>query len=282
MLERLRTACRQVVTSDDLAMLLKAVLDLGNVLNSGTTRGGAIGFKLGALLRLTDMKSSDRKTSALKYVLAQLEAQRGVDVVAFLRRDVPALKAAAATQVHTAAVCKWLNSSLSVRHRHERMMCPAACCFASESWLGGCADEGHQRLHGGAGEGPGDHPCRGAGCRSQHQQREQLGPAGVCRQDGGLPRSQIGRFWLLEGEPPAPSPSLQPCRHSSFDMDGTGSLTAVQALDLDARADLEHMTTFLGEKFNAKDPTCLLRTMEEVAEMVAKAGRELHVSCCSA
>ena len=106
MLDRLRTACQQVVHSDDLAVLLKAVLDLGNVLNSGTHRGGAIGFKLGALLRLTDMKSSDRKTSALKFVLAQLERQRGVDVVAFLRRDVPALKAASAIQVHTAALCK--------------------------------------------------------------------------------------------------------------------------------------------------------------------------------
>ena len=45
-----------------------------------------------------------------------------------------------------------------------------------------------------------------------------------------------------------------------------------------ARADLDHVSTSLGEKFKAKNPTCLLQTMEEVAEVVAKAGCELHVS----
>ena len=89
-------------------------------------------------------------------------------------------------------------------------------------------------------------------------------------------------FGTLQASGPLPRQHCNPVGIQAFDTDGTGSLIAVQALNSDARKDLEHMTTFLGEKFNAKDPTCLLRTMEEVAEMVSKAGRELNVSCCSA
>ena len=89
-------------------------------------------------------------------------------------------------------------------------------------------------------------------------------------------------FGCLKASGPLPRHDCSPVGMQAIELDGTEILIAAQALDSDARKDLEHMTTFLGEKFNAKDPTCLLRTMEEVAEMVSKAGRELHVSCNSA
>ena len=91
----MQSACKQVLQSKDLAMLLQAVLDLGNVLNSGTKRGGASGFKVANLMRLVDMKSSDRSTSALKYVLCELENQQNVTLNSFLQRDMPDLKQAA-------------------------------------------------------------------------------------------------------------------------------------------------------------------------------------------
>ena len=40
-------------------------------MNAGTARGSAQGFRLDALLRLPDVKASDRRTSLLQYVVAR-------------------------------------------------------------------------------------------------------------------------------------------------------------------------------------------------------------------
>jgi hypothetical protein len=42
--------------------ILEAVLAVGNHLNGGTYRGQATGFKLDALLKLMDVKGSDKQT----------------------------------------------------------------------------------------------------------------------------------------------------------------------------------------------------------------------------
>ena len=52
--------------------LLQVVLDVGNALNAGTGKGNAVGFKLGALLKLSELKSSDKgdkKTTLLHFVV---------------------------------------------------------------------------------------------------------------------------------------------------------------------------------------------------------------------
>ena len=69
MLEEVSRACRQVETSagdpkGTLAAILRAVLDAGNVLNSGTPRGNAQGYKLDTLLKLRDLKTT---TGRAKY-----------------------------------------------------------------------------------------------------------------------------------------------------------------------------------------------------------------------
>eukprot|EP00884_Botryococcus_braunii_P003894 jgi/Botrbrau1/13505/Bobra.0082s0098.1 len=68
----LREACAQLHTSADFMALLQAVLKLGNHLNEGTMRGAAAGFKLDTLLKLADVKGTDRRTSLLHFVLLQL------------------------------------------------------------------------------------------------------------------------------------------------------------------------------------------------------------------
>ena len=50
--QRLQMAFQEVLASQDLAMLLFAVVDQGNVLNAGSQRGGAQGYKFDLLLRL--------------------------------------------------------------------------------------------------------------------------------------------------------------------------------------------------------------------------------------
>lgn len=71
----MRSACAQLRECEPFLKLLQAVLELGNHLNAGTQRGAAAGFKLDTLLKLSDVKAVDRKTSLLQFVVTQLMAQ---------------------------------------------------------------------------------------------------------------------------------------------------------------------------------------------------------------
>jgi hypothetical protein len=75
-LEVVRAACSELQGCAAFTKLLQAVLELGNHLNQGTQRGAAAGFRLDTLLKLADVKGTDRKTSLLHFVIMQ--ARRGV------------------------------------------------------------------------------------------------------------------------------------------------------------------------------------------------------------
>jgi hypothetical protein len=61
--------CHQVMKSDKLQELLEMVLNIGNIMNEGTRTGGASGFKFDSLLKLTQTKSSDGKTTVLDFLV---------------------------------------------------------------------------------------------------------------------------------------------------------------------------------------------------------------------
>jgi len=65
----LERACTQVQNSEKLQNLLDMVLYVGNIMNEGTRTGGAAGFKFDSLLKLTQTKSSDGKTTVLDYLV---------------------------------------------------------------------------------------------------------------------------------------------------------------------------------------------------------------------
>jgi len=67
--------CHEMKTCEPFLKLLQAVLELGNHLNRGSHRAGAVGFKLDALLKLADIKAVDKKTSLLQFVIDQLRKQ---------------------------------------------------------------------------------------------------------------------------------------------------------------------------------------------------------------
>ena len=81
-------ACKHFVT------VLEGILAVGNHLNGGTYRGQARGFRLETLLRLTDVKAVDRKTSLLHFVAKEL--QKTAPGVEFLSTELETVKAAAA------------------------------------------------------------------------------------------------------------------------------------------------------------------------------------------
>ena len=72
-LKVITAACEQVSRSERLAKLLEVVLKLGNYLNGGTTRGGLIGYKLDALVKLATVKSLDNQKTLMNWLVQWCE-----------------------------------------------------------------------------------------------------------------------------------------------------------------------------------------------------------------
>ncbi|KAJ4972488.1 hypothetical protein NE237_005662 [Protea cynaroides] len=78
-LQTLESACKELQNRGLFLELLEAVLKAGNRMNAGTTRGEARAFNLTALLKLSDVKSTDGKTTLLHFVVeavARFEGKR--------------------------------------------------------------------------------------------------------------------------------------------------------------------------------------------------------------
>lgn len=76
----LEEACKELRSSRLFLKLLEAVLKTGNRMNVGTIRGGAIAFKLDALLKLADVKGTDGKTTLLHFVVQEMIRSEGIRV----------------------------------------------------------------------------------------------------------------------------------------------------------------------------------------------------------
>lgn len=73
-------ACKELRSSRLFLKLLEAVLKTGNRMNVGTIRGGAKAFKLDALLKLSDVKGTDGKTTLLHFVVQEIVRSEGFKV----------------------------------------------------------------------------------------------------------------------------------------------------------------------------------------------------------
>ncbi|KZV36296.1 formin-like protein 8-like [Dorcoceras hygrometricum] len=76
-LQSLESACKEMRTRGLFLKLLEAVLKAGNRLNAGTSRGNAQAFNLTALTKLSDVKSSDGKTTLLQFVVQEVVRAEG-------------------------------------------------------------------------------------------------------------------------------------------------------------------------------------------------------------
>ncbi|KAL8128389.1 hypothetical protein AgCh_015107 [Apium graveolens] len=74
----LEAACTDLKKSRLFLKLLEAVLKTGNRMNDGTFRGGAQAFKLDTLLKLSDVKGTDGKTTLLHFVVQEIIRSEGV------------------------------------------------------------------------------------------------------------------------------------------------------------------------------------------------------------
>lgn len=76
-LQTLDLGCKELKTSGLFLKLLEAILKTGNRMNAGTSRGNAQGFNLSALTKLSDVKSTNGKTSLLHFVVEQVAHSEG-------------------------------------------------------------------------------------------------------------------------------------------------------------------------------------------------------------
>ncbi|XP_020229293.1 formin-like protein 3 [Cajanus cajan] len=83
----LEVACKELRSSRLFLKLLEAVLKTGNRMNDGTFRGGAQAFKLDTLLKLSDVKGTDGKTTLLHFVVLEIIRSEGAKAVRKAKSD---------------------------------------------------------------------------------------------------------------------------------------------------------------------------------------------------
>ncbi|KAK8931187.1 Formin-like protein 11 [Platanthera zijinensis] len=76
-LATLEATCKELRNSRLFLKLLEAVLKTGNRMNDGTFRGSAQAFKLDTLLKLSDVKGADGKTTLLHFVVQEIIKSEG-------------------------------------------------------------------------------------------------------------------------------------------------------------------------------------------------------------
>ncbi|KAK8630246.1 hypothetical protein V6N13_079049 [Hibiscus sabdariffa] len=85
--ETLEVACKELRSSRLFLKLLEAVLKTGNRMNDGTFRGGAQAFKLDTLLKLSDVKGVDGKTTLLHFVVQEIIRTEGMKAARAAREN---------------------------------------------------------------------------------------------------------------------------------------------------------------------------------------------------
>ncbi|CAN4104832.1 unnamed protein product [Withania somnifera] len=83
----LEVACKELRNSRLFLKLLEAVLKTGNRMNDGTFRGGAQAFKLDTLLKLSDVKGTDGRTTLLNFVVQEIIRSEGLRAARRLREN---------------------------------------------------------------------------------------------------------------------------------------------------------------------------------------------------
>jgi len=76
-LQTIEQGCKELKNKGLFVKLLEAVLKAGNRMNAGTARGNAQAFNLASLRKLSDVKSTDGKTTLLHFVVEEVVRSEG-------------------------------------------------------------------------------------------------------------------------------------------------------------------------------------------------------------
>ncbi|XP_039923364.1 inverted formin-2-like isoform X3 [Hirundo rustica] len=72
-IQAIRTACETILTSHRLPVFCHLILKVGNFLNYGRHTGDAEGFKISALIKLTETKANQNNITLLHHILEEVE-----------------------------------------------------------------------------------------------------------------------------------------------------------------------------------------------------------------
>ncbi|XP_076362550.1 diaphanous related formin 1 isoform X1 [Tachypleus tridentatus] len=75
-------ACEEVKNSEKFSLILKLILLIGNIMNSGSKNGQAIGFEVSFLPKLSGTKAQDQKTTLMQF-LADIVEKKHPDALNF-------------------------------------------------------------------------------------------------------------------------------------------------------------------------------------------------------
>lgn len=91
------SAAEEIKNSVKLKRIMQTILQLGNALNQGTSRGSAIGFRLDSLLKIADTRARNKKTTLMHY-LCKVLADKLPEVLDF-SKDLASLEPASKIQL---------------------------------------------------------------------------------------------------------------------------------------------------------------------------------------
>lgn len=72
---------KRTVDDDTIYILMEYILGIGNYLNGQSVRGGAYGFKLEMLEKVSEVKTTDNKKNLLMYVIMKAETDKQKELV---------------------------------------------------------------------------------------------------------------------------------------------------------------------------------------------------------
>ena len=78
-LQLMKRVSDQVMSSEKLQRVLETILAIGNIMNEGTNKGDIGGFTFDSLLKLTQTKSVDGKTTVLDYIVTTFATKGQID-----------------------------------------------------------------------------------------------------------------------------------------------------------------------------------------------------------
>ncbi|KAG7608475.1 Formin FH2 domain [Arabidopsis suecica] len=100
-LNAVNSACEEIRTSQKLKDIMENILCLGNILNQGTARGRAVGFRLDSLLILSETRADNSKMTLMHY-LCKVLASKASDLLDF-HKDLENLESASKIQLKSLA-----------------------------------------------------------------------------------------------------------------------------------------------------------------------------------
>ncbi|KAF5726778.1 formin y 2 domain-containing family protein [Tripterygium wilfordii] len=119
-LQTLEAACKELRSQRLFMKLLEAILKAGNRMNAGTARGNAQAFKLTSLQKLSDVKSTDGKTTLLHFVVEQVVRSEGKRCV--LNKNRSLSRSSSSSQSSYGSIISETNSASKDEREKEYTM----------------------------------------------------------------------------------------------------------------------------------------------------------------